>query len=327
LLTTIARLALRTGALQLVGEGTRLVHGHGVDPSIETYLGAIFEQEVTVGVLLGPARANRKPVLQVMNRSADLVAVAKVGINDLTDQLARTEARALSSLRDRAPKTFRIADVISIGDWNGAVVLVQSPLDVSGARVDIDERIRYSAMREVAEINGTYRTRLSRSTFWARLTKRTLEVRSGAEADCVRSLLGQIGLADRPLRFGSWHGDWTPWNMAVKDGIATIWDWERYETDVPVGFDSLHFAFMDLLRTTPQEEAGTGLVAAAPRLLHPFDLDGQRAEDVAALYLADLALRYLRDGQSDTGASGSDVHRWLKPVAARIRTNADERIE
>ena len=30
---------------------------------------------------------------------------------------------------------------------------------------------------------------------------------------------------DLVLRYGSWHGDWTPWNMAVLEDTLLVWDW------------------------------------------------------------------------------------------------------
>ena len=30
--------------------------------------------------------------------------------------------------------------------------------------------------------------------------------------------------------------------MNTRDGVVQIWDWERYDPEVPWGFDAVHFA-------------------------------------------------------------------------------------
>ncbi|NUP83056.1 MAG: hypothetical protein HOV96_36545, partial [Nonomuraea sp.] len=47
----------------------------------------------------------------------------------------------------------------------------------------------------------------------------------------------------------AWHGDLSPWNISPSaDGRLLVWDWERYETGVPYGFDAVHHFFQRALR-------------------------------------------------------------------------------
>ena len=56
-----------------------------------------------------------------------------------------------------------------------------------------------------------------------------------SRGDAIEALRG------RPrVTFGGWHGDWGRWNMGMGDGVLQLWDWERYDPEVPVGFDGLH---------------------------------------------------------------------------------------
>jgi hypothetical protein len=49
---------------------------------------------------------------------------------------------------------------------------------------------------------------------------------------------------DEVLRFGAWHGDWVPWNVALSDGALQVWDWEHYASGgVLVGCDVAHWHF------------------------------------------------------------------------------------
>ncbi len=60
--------------------------------SLVSHLSDELGQELTAGIHLGPPRANRKPVLQLMDPSGATVAFAKVGVNRLTRERVRHEA-------------------------------------------------------------------------------------------------------------------------------------------------------------------------------------------------------------------------------------------
>ena len=49
--------------------------------------------------------------------------------------------------------------------------------------------------------------------------------------------------AKQPNPFGSWHGDWMPWNLLRSGTDLWVWDWERSASGVPVGLDAAHFRF------------------------------------------------------------------------------------
>ena len=51
-----------------------------------------------VSLHLGPARANRKPVLQLIAPDGETLGFAKLGIGPLTRRLVRAETTALSAL-------------------------------------------------------------------------------------------------------------------------------------------------------------------------------------------------------------------------------------
>jgi hypothetical protein len=94
-----------------------------------------------------------------------------------------------------------------------------------------------------------------------------------------------------------------------------VWDWERFETGVPLGFDLLHHDLQEsitLLDADPRV-AATRLLRGAAATLAPLDV-GAGAESVARLYLVTLACRYLVDGQADAGAALGQVDQWLLPA-------------
>ena len=71
------------------------------------------------------------------------------------------------------------------------------------------------------------------------------------------------------LAFGTWHGDWGPWNLRATAGPLLVWDWERSADGVPLGFDLLHFGYQTALQglgRPPAEAAAVARDRAAPLL-------------------------------------------------------------
>jgi hypothetical protein len=104
--------------------------------------------------------------------------------------------------------------------------------------------------------------------------------------------------------------------MASTDRGLLVWDWERFACGVPLGFDALHYwlqSEVSLRRRDPLAAA-----AACPRradeLLVPFRIGAHQARLTAALYLAELATRYLVDRQAEAGARRGAPETWLIPA-------------
>jgi hypothetical protein len=102
---------------------------------------------------------------------------------------------------------------------------------------------------------------------------------------------------------------------STRQGLL-VWDWERFTGGVPLGFDALHWWLQTEVvpRRRPAGAAAAGCVRAAPRLLAPFGVGPRQAHVTAILYLADLATRYLADGQAGAGARLGGAGSWLIPA-------------
>src|SRR5262252_430090 len=226
--------------------------------SIESYLKSAFSPDIRVSIRLGPARANRKPVLQLYTASGEPVGFVKVGFNALTRDLVRAEAASLAWL-ERA------------GD-----------------------------------------------AYLQRLGERLAAADPGAERTALREALDTLAATGgcAGLTFGTWHGDWSPWNMASTTDGLLVWDWERFADGVPVGFDALHYWLQS--QVGPQHRdplaAATDVIEHAAPLLAPFGVDVVHARLTAALYLADVATRYLVDRQAQAGAPLGAPGTWLIPA-------------
>ena len=82
-------LAMRTGLGGLVMRDRVRVTAPdpGTADTIEAYLAQALGGPVHLSLHIGPARANRKPVLQLLSDDGKVLGFAKIGVNDLTRRL------------------------------------------------------------------------------------------------------------------------------------------------------------------------------------------------------------------------------------------------
>jgi hypothetical protein len=217
-------------------------------------------------------------------------------------------------------RDLTVPKVLHAGQWRGHQVLVQSALPVWRPRAALTNERLVAAMREVSGCCGTSRSWLATSPYWSELRERLDAVSDRPEGAALRtaarSLIERAG--DIDLRYGAWHGDWAPWNMATLADTLLVWDWERFTTGVPLGFDAVHYELQRRIQST--SDAGAAVEATlklAPGLLRPFEVTGHAAGITALLYLVDLATRYLADRQAEAGARLGVLGTWLLPVLIR----------
>jgi len=122
--TKMFSLVLASGFGDAVLRGRVQVDTLPAAETIETYLAAVLGQDIMVSMYLGPPRANRKPVLQVLTPDGNPVAFAKVGINALTCRLVRAERDALARLDKADLADISLPRVLHHDQWHGLEVLV-----------------------------------------------------------------------------------------------------------------------------------------------------------------------------------------------------------
>jgi hypothetical protein len=175
-------------------------------------------------------------------------------------------------------------------------------------------------MSSVASVGGLRREPLTAGSYWQRLAGRLAAADEGAQRDALLGALDTLSAraGDARLALGSWHGDWTPWNMASTSGGLLVWDWERFTDGVPLGFDALHYKLQRDVVPGHREPraAAADCIQGAPQSLAAFGLDAGEARITATLYLADLATRYLADRQAQAGARLGSPEAWLIPAIA-----------
>lgn len=291
---------------------------------IDDHLAAVLGHEVHLSIHIGPARANRKPVLQILDGDAATVAFAKLGVNPLTRELVEAETNATRRLSEFCDlKLLRVPRLLHAGNWNGHNLMVTSALPSWDAPADTGPGRRTAAMRELADACGTVRSPLGESDYAARLRGRLKDLTARGETDADTLQTAGESLLDRyantELTFGAWHGDWSPWNTRETERLVYLWDLERFETGVPYGFDAAHYRLQDhiVTRGADPTTAVLGLVADAPAVLAPMGVAPAEAEPTALLYLVDLAARYMGDQAERAGAALGALGRWLLPTLLR----------
>lgn len=305
--TLAARAALASG-----------VHAiHLPDPEI---LAVAIEQlpdaEYVYGVHLGPPRANRKPVLVLATVHGDLVAFVKWGIDALTDRLVRNEAAALHVVADLT--SVRVPRLLAGGEHRSHPYVIQSPVPTTGPRVG-DSAAIVAAQVEVASMGLGSMDGEAALDAVARQWRQRVAAGSEAQQDVAAfAALAKIWVEranDSSLQWGSWHGDWRRTNMAVTASVCSVWDWERFATGIPLGYDALHLYLMSHAASVRNlHSLPSDLFDNAARLLRPFGVrERSVAELTAAGYLLELAGRYLDDNQSLAGARLGSVQDWLLP--------------
>ena len=260
---------------------------------------ALGRDDLAAAIVLGPVRPNRKPVVQLIGADGATVGYMKVGWNDLTRRLVRSEAATLRRLAEAGPRTFTAPDLLHQGRWEGLDITISSALPHRlwrrGRRYALPP---LAVSREIAALGGVEETALRESGWWARLQERLVPVGRALAEDGQRLALEATmerlaASASTRLAFGTWHGDWGPWNLRSVPGRLLVWDWERCGDGVPLGFDLLHFGFQTALQglgRPPAAAAAVGRDRAAPRLAELGQRPGV-AELLCDLYLLERLCR------------------------------------
>lgn len=290
--------------------------------SVHGYLSDVLNDQVILGIYFGPERAVEKPVLQIITPHGRTIAFAKVGVNELTKKLVRREASNLAALANPrcsfSSTTLRVPRVLHWGEWCGLPVLVQEALPRGASRTPSETTLN-RALLAIAESHGVASSYLQTGTYWKTLNTRVSKLHDGDHARTIRYILEAASLSETVLNFGTWHGDFAPWNMTHDRGALHVWDWEHLDNDVPMGFDALHLFIQTevVSRGATPAEAFANLFRHLPRVLAPFSLSPAQCRLTYMLYVAEIATRYLEDDEPQRRTSLGSLE-WLQPTTHKV---------
>ncbi len=311
-------MGLRAGAASLLLRDRVQLESSG-SASLMSHLEAVFSQTVSVSVSVGPARANRKPVLQVFDAKGRSLAFVKVGDSATASGHVMREAESLKVLGTQQFSSLELPSLIDMSQWNGMTVLVMTALDTRPmSRGPGLARLRGRAVDELAAAFRQPQANLAQTPMWTALRADyplllDEEIRT-LYGSCLDRLDSQF--LDRLVDVGAWHGDFSPWNMAQRSHRLQLWDWERFELGVPTGMDRVHYALNRHLRTagTTLQTVFDGLEQGAPALADKSSEDAV----VVAAYVASISLRYLLGAQGPGGESIDQKSRLMLSTLDRL---------
>jgi hypothetical protein len=192
---------------------------------------------------------NRKPVLEALSPRGDPLGFVKVGWNDVTRAMVATEADVLSLWERRDPPGLGIPRLIGSSRWMDLELSFTAPLPLGVRRhTSVDHAPHLSLTREVAALHGISRRPFAASPYLAGLRRRVEAAGPALPEASAKTLTGLLdGLASRygslEVTFGTWHGDWSPWNFARAGDRLYVLDWEHARPAVPYGLDVVHFHY------------------------------------------------------------------------------------
>ena len=280
---------------------------HGPSPGdlsrllLSRHLGEVLGGvEVAVAVGIGGQGPFRKPVLQALSAAGRPVGFVKVGWNDVTRRMVGQEARALARAGTRRLDHIGVPALIHHGGWRNLEISVASPLPDGVRRYEPSRGLpSAAATAEVAGIRGLREMPLGHSNYWAHMRGRLgllLEGEGGLAAEPLVHFMQAMeeGHSAKRFSFGTWHGDWAPWNLAWSGRRLFAWDWEYSGEEVPLGFDPLHFEFQlaFILERTSVGRAATRCRSRAAPLLHALGVPGELHGPLASLYLLEIFFRH-----------------------------------
>ena len=271
-----------------------------------------------IAVTAGPLRPNRKPVVQVMDADGHLVAYAKVGWDPSTASMVTREFDVLTGLASRRFRDVIIPEVMHFGAWSGLTILITEPLDHPDIAVP-NEHLVQIGLGEISAIGGVELSTLSRSAWLSDVFNRAAATQ---DEDLIR-LVGLLSEAHgtTTLEFGLSHGDWAPWNMARLGRRLGVWDWERAVDSAPLGIDTVHHQFQQLLHSGSSDVA-TALESSEEEVARSLDrlgVDPGHAQLTCSLYLVELVLRYTESGL----ASVESIDRIRQDLLAELTRRVD----
>lgn len=310
-------------AAAFVNARSQTLPSPGIFDVVATAIGRTLD-EVVIGVHLGPPRANRKPVLAVADLDGTLLAFVKCGVDPLTDALVEHEAWALQELAAASASGqlahCTVPELLGSGRHASHAYAIQTPVPTSASTLSAHRASSMAVVHAQVDVSrvrpptdgGDPADAIGQR--WHDRSTSSADVVVGQFADVATTWVERV--RGGTLSWGSWHGDWRTTNMSVTKDGCSVWDWERFSSGVPIGFDALHLFLttrlpsVKTLATLPQD-----VFENAPRLLRPFGVTDRSAVELTVVgYFLELGGRYLDDDQASAGARLGKVGEWLLPT-------------
>jgi len=270
---------------------------------------------------IGTIDHHYKPTVQAFGSRGEPVAFAKLGWTPPTAELVARETSVLEQLHARATgdgggRTPSVLPppLLDHGRWHASPYLVTGALPTDVRSVPARQPLP-NAARSIA--GPLHEQPLATSAYHnsvvvriAALAERGTDRTAGLLTAALEHL--ERSSANTVWRFGRWHGDFVPWNIARRDGQLHVWDWEHSTDQAPWGFDQLHWTVTvpHLTRNLPYPRA------TAAATIPPDQIGAGSLPQLRTAYLIEMMLRSLALTPADT------THQPLYPELDRALETA-----
>lgn len=271
------------------------VHKSLLGPTLRTIFAT---EDVVTAIGIPPRGPNRKPVLQAFSAAGDPLGYVKIGWNEVTAGRVEREAHVLRGFVQRPGSTLRAPKLVHAGRWRQLQLSISSPLPPNVRRHPTHHPPPAEVMREVIEMSGTTFGPLAGSSYVGDLRERTERLSAGSRAEewsSIFALIESLSVTKlaQPIEFGTWHGDWVPWNLAVAPEGLYVLDWEHSRAGVPAGLDLIHYYFQvafHVKRKSLQEAFEQAILRSRAHLASLL-IPQWALPSLATAYLTEIALR------------------------------------
>ena len=266
----------------------------------------------------GTPGPQRKPVISIIDNSGRALAYTKIGWNDYTNSLVRNEHEVLDMLNQRHVfRTLKFPSVIWFGSWNAKSVLVTRPGGEAGRKPRGLEPNILAALIEIGKVKSE--NQIFGQSYFAQKVKvrlmnlKPLDPLTAGQIDQLREAFDflMLRLSGISLPFGWKHGDFSSWNMWIKDNHVFLIDWERAENDTVLAWDLFYFLL---------EGRGSHRVLSSLRGLEPgrqaeqyfqaFDINTLLYWPLIAVFLVDIIAFYWQTNV-ETGSLRAGQIKWF----------------
>ncbi|MHB8245845.1 MAG: hypothetical protein ACYDGN_10925 [Acidimicrobiales bacterium] len=285
--------------------------------AFEEHLDELAPHPVVPAFHLGQERANRKPVLYLLSPRGELIAVAKLATDSLVAELLEQERRGLEWLNSHPVPGVAVPRSIGARPWQGIPIFCQSPLPLRSATVAPALSAVLPAVAAMSHLRVS-RTATAASEWWKR-------IRSSASGDSDEQLSHFLDWIEdnhgqSELDFAPCHGDLAPWNVAGREGVLLIWDWERFELAAPAGVDALHYFFSAVLQSGASPgQAARALFDDTDSTLRACEVPTTHRQLTCLAYVAWIATRYLTESPVTGSRAWRIARALLSEATARSK--------
>ncbi len=207
----------------------------------------IYGERVKTALFTGTPGFFRKPTIQVMRPSGEILGFGKIAISNQAKELLEHEHKMLQFLQKLDLGGAFVPDVKYFGliPTIGKLLLQSSKkrplsrshLDPNTLHLDFLSRLHHQTATTSEALKERFFEQVGRRLDWLQG-----KISAGLGHCLQTSLMGLRNLLyDKDIPFGMAHRDFTPWNTYLYEGHLGIFDWEFAEKSWPPLQDAFHF--------------------------------------------------------------------------------------